>query len=41
MNALKAKYWDARHNCYAYSVENGACADDGELHGTAESPYFR
>ena len=20
---MKKKYWDARHNCYAYSVENG------------------
>ena len=43
INALKAKYWDARHNCYAYSVENGALkrfSDDGEPHGTAGKPIL-
>lgn len=43
INALKSKYWDARHNCYAYSVENGALkrfSDDGEPHGTAGKPIL-
>ena len=43
INALKSKYWDARHNCYAYSVENGALkrfSDDGEPHGTAGKPML-
>ena len=40
---MKAKYWDARHNVYAYSVEEGRnCrfSDDGEPHGTAGKPMF-
>lgn len=43
ISALKAKYWDARHNCFAYSVENGALkrfSDDGEPHGTAGKPIL-
>ena len=43
INALKSKYWDACHNCYAYSVENGALkrfSDDGEPHGTAGKPIL-
>ena len=43
ISALKAKYWDARHNCYAYSVENGALkrfSDDGEPQGTAGKPML-
>ena len=43
INALKSKYWDARHNCYAYSVENGALkrfSDDGEPQGTAGQPIL-
>lgn len=43
INALKAKHRDARHNCYAYSVENGALkrfSDDGEPHGTAGKPIL-
>lgn len=43
INALKAKYWDARHNCYAYSVENSTLkrfSDDGEPHGTAGKPIL-
>ena len=43
INALKSKYWDARHNCYAYSVENGALkrfSDDGEPGGTAGMPIL-
>ena len=35
----KKKYWDARHNCYAYIIgEDGRyqrCSDDGEPQGTA------
>lgn len=41
---LKKKYWDARHNCYAY-VLNGSnpllrCSDDGEPQGTAGRPML-
>ena len=36
---MKKKYWDARHNCYVYSVgmnrEATRCSDDGEPSGTA------
>ncbi len=40
---MKAKYWDARHNVYAYSVQQGRMcrfSDDGEPHGTAGKPMF-
>lgn len=40
---MKAKYWDARHNVYAYSVECGRMcrfSDDGEPHGTAGKPML-
>lgn len=40
---MKAKYWDARHNVYAYSVEGGRIcrfSDDGEPHGTAGKPML-
>ena len=40
---MKAKYWDARHNVYAYSVEQGRMcrfSDDGEPHGTAGKPML-
>lgn len=40
---MKSKYWDARHNVYAYSVEDGrTCrfSDDGEPHGTAGKPML-
>ncbi len=40
---MRAKYWDARHNCFAYSVEGGKLArfsDDGEPHGTAGKPIL-
>ncbi len=40
---MRSKYWDARHNCYAYSVEKGALkrfSDDGEPHGTAGKPML-
>lgn len=42
--ALKKKYWDARHNCFAYIVgEHGRlmrCSDDGEPQGTAGRPIL-
>ena len=38
------KYWDARHNCYVYSVgknrEYTRCSDDGEPSGTAGRPML-
>ncbi len=40
---MKSKYWDARHNVYAYSVEGGRMcrfSDDGEPHGTAGKPML-
>lgn len=40
----KKKYWDARHNCYAYvlgsSGEVSRCSDDGEPSGTAGRPIL-
>ena len=40
----KKKYWDARHNCYAYAIgPNGEftrCSDDGEPSGTAGRPIL-
>lgn len=40
----KKKYWDARHNCYAYiiGVNPGIskCSDDGEPSGTAGRPIL-
>lgn len=41
---MKKKYWDARHNCHAFTV--GAdmplsrCSDDGEPSGTAGKPML-
>lgn len=43
INTIKAKHREARHNCYAYSVEAGALrrfSDDGEPHGTAGKPIL-
>ncbi len=39
----RSKYWDARHNCFAYSVDGGRLSrfsDDGEPHGTAGKPIL-
>lgn len=38
----KTKYWDARHNVYAYVLQNGTVrfSDDGEPHGTAGKPVL-
>ncbi len=40
--AQKSKYWDARHNVYAYVLQNGTArfSDDGEPHGTAGMPIL-
>ncbi len=44
INAMKKKYYDARHNCYAYSIwENRSiekASDDGEPSGTAGRPIL-
>lgn len=38
---MRSKYWDARHNVYAYSVGyQGRFSDDGEPHGTAGKPVY-
>lgn len=41
---MKKKYWDARHNCYAYVIgerrEYTRCSDDGEPGGTAGRPML-
>lgn len=41
---MKKKYWDARHNCSAFSVGTGQvttrCSDDGEPSGTAGKPIL-
>ena len=40
----KKKYYDARHNCFAYIINNGNVtkrfSDDGEPSGTAGSPIL-
>ncbi len=44
--AIKKKYWDARHNCYAYIIGNDndnqiqRFSDDGEPSGTAGKPIL-
>lgn len=43
IDSMRSKYWDARHNCFAYSVEGGRYSrfsDDGEPHGTAGKPIL-
>ncbi|MCR5596256.1 MAG: YigZ family protein [Lachnospiraceae bacterium] len=44
IDQVKRKYWDARHNCYAYITgDNGEitrCSDDGEPSGTAGRPIL-
>ena len=44
LSAIRKRYWDATHNCYAYSVgEKGEIArfsDDGEPGGTAGMPMM-
>ena len=41
---MRKKYWDARHNCYVYTVgrnrEYTRCSDDGEPSGTAGRPML-
>jgi len=43
LEEMRSKYWDARHNCFAYSVQEGKLcrfSDDGEPHGTAGKPML-
>ncbi len=41
---MRKKYWDARHNCYAFVIGRKAeltrCSDDGEPSGTAGRPML-
>jgi uncharacterized YigZ family protein len=41
---VSKKYWDARHNCYAFVIgensENTRCSDNGEPSGTAGKPIL-
>ena len=44
LNKIKKEYWDARHNCHAYTIgknnECTRCSDDGEPGGTAGKPML-
>lgn len=43
IDALRSKYWDARHNVYAYTLLDGQVkrySDDGEPQGTAGVPVL-
>lgn len=41
INEIKKKYWDARHNCMAYVVnDTQRFSDDGEPQGTAGKPIL-
>lgn len=44
IEAARKKYWDARHNCYAFVIgansEVTRCSDDGEPSGTAGKPIL-
>ncbi len=43
IDQIRTKYWDARHNVYAYSLSNDRLckfSDDGEPHSTAGKPVL-
>ena len=44
IGAMKKKYWDASHNCSAFTIgrnhELTRCSDDGEPSGTAGRPML-
>ena len=44
IDKIKKQYWDARHNCHAFSVgvtnETARCSDDGEPAQTAGKPML-
>ena len=44
ITSVSKKYWDARHNCYAYVIGSGSeitkCSDNGEPSGTAGKPIL-
>ena len=42
LEEIKKRHWDARHNCFAYRLLNGAArySDDGEPQGTAGLPIM-
>ena len=44
LEQIRKKYWDARHNCYAFVIgdnnEISRCSDDGEPSGTAGKPIL-
>ena len=44
IEAARKKYWDARHNCYAFIIGTNSevtrCSDDGEPSGTAGKPIL-
>ena len=44
ISATRKKYWDAKHNCYAFVLGNNneiqRCSDDGEPAGTAGKPIL-
>lgn len=44
ISEMKKKYYDARHNCFAYIIgdhkETERCSDDGEPSGTAGRPML-
>lgn len=43
LEEMRSKYWDAKHNVFAYSIGGGRLcrfSDDGEPHGTAGKPMI-